>query len=132
MKISNKFILRLIQRYRANSRSKHQQTHSSPEPVLLQRPLGTSTPPNFRILPMNQLDSQRVTWNEDFKIYDEFYNQETECQERIYQNLLEMVGQEEIPEDVLCSRGNTRSQDSEYEVVQVQRRKLRSLKALRT
>ena len=77
---------------------------------------------------MNQLDSQRVTWNEDFKIYDESYNQETGCQERIYQNLLEMVGQE----DVLCSRGNTRSQDSEYEVVQVQRRKLRSLKALRT
>ena len=77
---------------------------------------------------MNQLDSQRVTWNEDFKIYDESYNQETECQERIYQNLLEMVGHE----DVLCSRGNTRSQDSEYEVVQVQRRKLRSLKALRT
>ena len=85
---------------------------------------------------MNQLLNQRDIWTEDFKIYDEFCenyfinNQNDLCQDRIYQNLVDLV---EGNEDV---KSKAVQEENEYEIVNVQRkplnRKMRSLKSLRT
>ena len=101
--------------------------------AFLSRPLVTSTPPNFRILPMNQLlECHGELCTQDFKIYEEFCEKflleakekESLNEERIYQNILAMGSEEE---------GGGRC---EYEIVEVQRTKLtrkpRSLKALRS
>ena len=81
---------------------------------------------------MNQLENQRDVWTEDFKIYDEFCenyfknNQNDLCQDRIYQNLVDLV---EGTEDAA-------QEENEYEIVNVQRkplnRKIRSLKSMKT
>ena len=85
---------------------------------------------------MNQLLNQRDIWTEDFKIYDEFCenhfinNQNDLCQDRIYQNLVDLV---EGNEDV---KSKAVQEENEYEIVNVQRKplnkKMRSLKSLRT
>ena len=95
---------------------------------------------------MNQLQNQKDIWNEDFKIYDEFcenmlgesndqdQDQEGLTKERIYQNLIEMIGGNEVFEDIFYLRENLEQEENEYEIVDVKRnrlnRRLRSLKTL--
>ena len=92
---------------------------------------------------MNQLDNQIDISNEDFKIYDEFcenlrlesrdQNQNNLSQERIYQNLIEIIETNEVFE--FYARDGYGQEENEYEIVNVQRnklgRKLRLLKTLR-
>ena len=94
---------------------------------------------------MNQLDNQIDISNEDFKIYDEFcenlrldsrdQNQNNLSQERIYQNLIEIIETNEVFENMSYARDGYGQEENEYEIVNVQRnklgRKLRSLKTLR-
>ena len=90
----------------------------------------------------NQLENQRNMWTEDFKIYDEFcenyFNnkQNDLCQDRIYQNLVELVEGNEDFENMFDVRNNVGQEENEYEIVNVQRkelnRKMRSLKTLRS
>ena len=91
---------------------------------------------------MNQLENQRDIWTEDFKIYDEFFenyfknNQNDLCQDRIYQNLVELVeGSAEVG-NIFNFRSLTAQEENEYEIVNVQRkqlnRKIISLKSMKT
>ena len=140
--MKNNLILSLIKRTinRINKR-KHKSGRSSQD-TFNQNPLVTSTPPNFKILPMNQLLNQRDTWTEDFKIYDEFCEnhfintQNDLCQDRIYQNLVELVeGSAEVG-NIFNFRSLAGQEENEYEIVNVQRkplnRKIRSLKSMKT
>ena len=91
---------------------------------------------------MNQLENQRDIWTEDFKIYDEFCenyfknNQNDLCQDRIYQNLVELVGDSAEVGNIFNFRSLARQEENEYEIVNVQRkqlnRKMRSLKTLKS
>ena len=91
---------------------------------------------------MNQLENQRDIWTEDFKIYDEFCenyfknNQNDLCQDRIYQNLVELVEASAEVGNTFNFRSLAVQEENEYEIVNVQRkplnRKIRSLKSMKT
>ena len=91
---------------------------------------------------MNQLENQRDIWTEDFKIYDEFCenyfknNQNDLCQDRIYQNLVELVEGSADVGNIFNFRSLAGQEENEYEIVNVQRkplnRKIRSLKSMKT
>ena len=91
---------------------------------------------------MNQLENQRDIWTEDFKIYDEFCenyfknNQNDLCQDRIYQNLVELVEGSADVGNIFNFRSLTAQEENEYEIVNVQRkqlnRKIISLKSMKT
>ena len=88
---------------------------------------------------MNQLENQRDIWTEDFKIYDEFcenYFKNDLCQDRIYQNLVELVEGSADVGNIFNFRSLAAQKENEYEIVNVQRkplnRKIRSLKSMKT
>ena len=88
---------------------------------------------------MNQLENQRDIWTEDFKIYDEFcenYFKNDLCQDRIYQNLVELVEGSADVGNIFNFRSLTAQEENEYEIVNVQRkqlnRKIISLKSMKT
>ena len=140
--MKNNLILNLIKRSINKIYKRKQKSGRSSKDTFHQHPLVTSTPPNFKIVPMNQLENQRDIWTEDFKIYDEFCenyfknSQKDLCQERIYQNLVQLIEGNEDIENRFFDRNNVGQEDNEYEIVNVQRkqlsRKMRSLKTLRS
>ena len=140
--MKNNFLLSLIKRTITKINKRKQKSGRYSQDSFHQNPLVTSTPPNFKILPMNQLENQRDIWTEDFKIYDEFCenyfknNQNDLCQDRIYQNLVELVGGSADVGNIFNFRSLAGQEENEYEIVNVQRkplnRKIRSLKSMKT
>ena len=104
MKHIVQFLLKLLERRKKRRSKKGDCPWSGSKPVF------TSTPPSFKIYPLNKFQTRFSEAEDDFKIYDDFNNfnnitsSSSGTEERIYENLADLAEREhdeEIFENVI-------------------------------
>ena len=108
MKLLIQYLLKLLLEKKSRKNKNSKKRNIKDEKMIWNGPIHTSTPPNFKIYPLNKFEDRFSNdSDDDFKIYDDLdpksFSTESDSndsmEERIYENLVNLVKDEDDQEE---------------------------------